>query len=531
MKKRLTIVLLALALFVCAFALSVSAKSVYLEEIPDELKAPSDTATHFVVLEDEVYFVGSGGTVNGLNTDKITADLQTAGIDTSKIGTEYLTKLIIPSTFGGSTVTAVGFNGAFKENTYFWNKVGYIRMPGTVASVTDMNQATQKLRYFDFGENSQVTAIPYCFMNSSKQMMLIENFPRNLNSIGEQAFNLCYGAFRGELYLNATTIGVSAFNNSLSFVTKLILGPNTQNIGRQSLCVRSSEIPDSYEPADGKVSITEIVFECDVSKVTFATQGNDTGSFYFTGNTRSPYEKLETIVLAHPDNERAYVDGAVFNDFTADGVTVLFNDSDGLDDYVTVYHSFDTIKGVSYESFLSEGTKSIECSKCGAITTEKTAPVFEFLGYSYKIDAINGGGLACGYKVDKEALEEFKSYNEGTISFGLIMFNPNSDSAKNATAIFANGKLTINEKALQVEITDVKYSTINVLINGFDEQSADLELVIAFYLNIAVGEGDSVVHTTTIEQGTTTKDGTSVVKGYYEKDVKLATITYNTVAQ
>ena len=69
------------------------------------------------------------------------------------------------------------------------------------------------------------------------------------------------------------------------------------------------------------------------------------------------------------------------------------------------------------------------------------------------------------------------------------------------------------------------------MINGFDEQSVDLELVIAFYLNIAVGEGDSVAHTTTIEQGTTTKSGDSVINGYYEKDVKLATITYNTVAQ
>ncbi len=530
MKKSLIFVLLV-ALIMCVLVVSASAKTVYLEEIPEELKIPNDTATHFVVLEDEAYFTGSGSTINGLNTDKITEDMTSAGIDTSKLGTEYLTKLIIPSTFGGSTVTAVGFNGAFKENTYFWGKVGYIRMPGTVATVTDMNQATEQLRYFDFGENSQVTEIPFCFMSSSTEIMLIENFPRNLTTIGEQAFNCCYGAFRGELYLNAKTINVSAFNNSLSFVTKLILGPNTQNIGRQSLCVRLSEVPDQCEPADHAVSITEIVFECDVSAVTFANQGNDTGSFYFTGNTRSPYSKLEKIVLAHPNNEKAYFEGAIFNDFTADGVTILFNDSDGLDDYVTVYHSFDTPKGISYTSLLQEGVKTTECSKCGATTEDKVNPVFEFLGYSYKLSSTNGG-LACGYKVDKDALEQYISLSGKEIEFGLVMFNPNSDGARNSEVVFKNGSLAFTEKALQIKIEDIKYSIINILVNGFSDESADVELVIAFYVNEITTDGDTTTYNTTFAQGTTRKDGASVVKGSFQKqDITLATISYNSVTQ
>ena len=529
MKKRFLIATVTIVLFVLILTLSVSAKDVYLEEIPDSLKVQNDTFTHFVVFEEEKYFSGSAGSVTGLNDTKMLEDMTSAGIDASKIGSTYLTKLLIPDTFGGSTVTYVGFNGSFKGNKYFKNVVGFIRMPGTVKSTTDMHEASYKLRYFDFGENSQLTDIPYCFMQRSVQLMLIENFPRNLNSIGSAAFNCCYGAFRGELYLNATTIGETAFNNSISNVTKLTLGPNTKTVGNQSLCVVLGEFSSYFAPADGKLAITELVFECDVSKVTFATQGTNKGAFFFpVSSGRTPYSKLEKIVLSHPDNERAYFDGATFNDFTADGITILFNDSDGADDYVTVYHNFDTTVGVSYESFLADGIKSVECSKCGVITTKNADPVFEFLGYSYKIDTTRGGGLACGYTVNKDALDEYKMFCDANLSFGIIMFNPNSDAAQAATAIFENGKLTITEKALQVEITDVKYSTINMSINGFNDENVDMELVIAFYVKEKIDETSKI----TIEQGTTAQNGSSVVKGYYNKaDVNLATISYNSVTQ
>lgn len=534
MKRKLTLVLLALALFVCVFAISVSAKTVYLEEIPEELKIPNDTVTHFVVIEEAKYFSLSDGTVNYLNASEIAADLTSAGIDATKIGTEYLTKIIIPEYNGETPITSVQFNGTFKENKdYFWDKVGYIRLPGTVKTITDMNETTQKLRYFDFGENSQITEIPGWFMCDSFEIALIENLPQNLTSIGKSAFSSCYSGFRGELYLNATTIGDSAFNNSLSHVTKLTLGPKTQTIGGQSLCVRLEEVDDNFEPEDHKIAITELVFECDVSKVTFATQGNNTGSFYFPVSTaRSPYAHLEKIVLAHPDNERAYVDGATFNDFTADGITILFNDADGLDDYVTVYHSFDTVKGISYESLLEKGAKSIECSKCGAITEEETAPVFEFLGYSYKIDETRGGGIACGYTVDKDAYDEYVKWATGEVSCGIIIFNAETEQAQNATTVFTNDKLTLADKAVQVGLSDMKYSIINISISGFTDQYKDTGLVLALYVTNAVTEDEVTTYKSTFAQGTTNKQSESVVKGYYEKsDYTLATVSYNSIVK
>ena len=88
---------LSLCLLACVFfTVLASAQDVYLEKIPDELTFEGDTATHFVVFEEEKYYTGAGDTIDGFNTDQMDADMAAAGIDPSKIGTEYLTRFNVP---------------------------------------------------------------------------------------------------------------------------------------------------------------------------------------------------------------------------------------------------------------------------------------------------------------------------------------------------------------------------------------------------------------------------------------------------
>ena len=106
MKKLLLI--LTFATLVClALTVMVSAKDVYLEEIPAELKVQDDTFTHFVVFEEEKYYTGSGNTISGFNVDQMNADMTAAGIDASQIGTTYLTRFNVPSHLNGTLVTYV----------------------------------------------------------------------------------------------------------------------------------------------------------------------------------------------------------------------------------------------------------------------------------------------------------------------------------------------------------------------------------------------------------------------------------------
>jgi hypothetical protein len=530
-KRKATISLLFIALFVVVFAICVSARTVYLEEIPQELKVQNDSFTHFVVFEEEKYFTGSGATISGLNTDVMNADMESAGIDASKIGSTYLTRYNFPAYMGETLVTYVNLN-SMKTHGYFSNVCGYIQLAGTVNKVHDMNQRVSQLRCIDFGENSQVTEIPYCFANAAGRLMSVKNFPRNLSAIKGDAFNGAAGAFRGELYLNATTIEAGAFNNAISNVTRLVFGPNTRTIGNQSICAELREIVDFYEPADHKVAITEIVFECDVSLINFPEQGSAKGAFWFEagGNSRTEFLHLERIVLAHPNNERAYFEGAVFGDFLADGEVALF-DADGSNDFVTVYHSFTIPQRIVYDNFLEDGNKIIACSKCGATTQEKVRPIFTFLGYSYKISDTNGG-IECGYSIDTAMLEEYKRLLGGETELGFVAFNVDSDSAKNVTELFVDGKLQITEKSLQVAIKEISYSKIGITVNGFNADSKDKNLAYALYITDKVVDGEETIYETSIIQGTKTKDGRDISKGIYTKgDISLAYISYAKVIE
>lgn len=181
MKKKILLFVALASILICTFAIAVSAKSVYLEPIPDELKVDRDTATHFVVFEEEKYFVGSNGTISGLNNENMKADMASAKIDATKIGKEYLTRFNFPAYFDGKLVTYVNLN-SIKTNEYFKHTCGYVRLAGKVNQVHDMHECTNQLRCFDFGENSQVTVIPFCFMQGASKMMLVKNFPRNLET-------------------------------------------------------------------------------------------------------------------------------------------------------------------------------------------------------------------------------------------------------------------------------------------------------------------------------------------------------------
>ena len=487
MKRNLLLSLAIITVLVCFFAISVSAKSVYLESIPDELKAENDTFTHFVVFEEAEYFVSSDNTISGLNGDKMDADMASAGIDKSKIGTEYLTRFNFPAYVGENLITYVNLN-SMKTHKYFKHACGYIQLEGTVNKVHDMNECVNQLRCVDFGENSQITAIPFHFANQARRMASVKNLPRNLTTIGANAFDSCYGAFEGELYINAETIGGSAFNNAISNVTHLILGPNVKTIGKQALTVlfainHQNEIPSYYAPADLKPALVSIEFQCDVSQINFAYQGNNSGSFYFPATTpRSPYEKLETIILSHPNNAKYVTEGSIFNDFTADGVNILFNDSDGLDDYVTAKHNFTILDGISYESYTEEGKKTMKCADCGAISYKSVAPLFTCLGYSAPEDGRDG--IAIGFTVNNEAIAEYEEATGKTLKYGVFAvlkdrLGDNDIFSKDGAA--ADG-------VINADITSYEFALFELKIVGFTDDQKSIKLAMGAYVAVTDGE-------------------------------------------
>jgi hypothetical protein len=516
MKKKIFLMLVIVAMLVCAFAITASAKSVYLEPIPDELKAQNDSFTHFVVFEEEKYFTGSGNTINGLNDSVMDQDMAAAGIDKSKIGTEYLTRYNFPAYMDDTLITYVNLN-VIKTHKYFNSVCGYIQLEGTVNQVHDMNDCVSELRCIDFGENSQVTRIPLCFANFARKMASVKNFPRNLTYIGRDAFNSCYGGFRGELYINAETIEMNAFNNAISNVTHLILGPDVKNIGTQALTVlfavnHQNEIPAYYAPADLKPALVSIEFQCDVSQMNFANQGRDSGAFYFpVATARSPYEKLESIILSHPNNAKYVTEGSIFNDFTAEGVNILFNDSDGLDDYVTAKHNFSILDDVSYESYTEEGKKAMKCADCGAITYKSAAPLFVCLGYSApESDKL---GIAIEYKVNKDAIKEYEEATGKSFSYGVFAV---SKTKLDGNEIFTDGVATSG--VISTELSSFNFTTVVLKITGFKDEHKTKEFALGVYTSFDGAYGYIQENATVINNAYVFTSYNAIVDGINKKN-------------
>ena len=491
--KKLLFTALFLAVASIFLVLTVGAKAVYLEEIPAELKNENDNFTHFVVFEEEKYYSGSGSTIDGFNTQTMNEDMATNGIDPTKIGTEYLTRFNVPSHLNGTLITYVNLN-SMKSHSYFWGKCGYVQLAGTVNKVHDMNQATSQLRCIDFGENSQIKVIPEYFAATSQNLLSVKNFPRELDSVESNAFNKCHRAFKGELYLNATTIGPSSFNNALSFLTGLVLGPRTSVIGNQSLCVRLEEIVAQQKPADNMLQLKYIEFQCDISKVTFAKQGNNLGVFYFTGTSRSPYSKMTEIILSHPDNAEKIVSGTVFKDFLPEGTLVLFNDSNGLDDYVYPSHNY-VAGGIVYDNLFGEGENRTECASCGKAIGEKLPAIFTCLGYSV---STYEGSFTIGYRVNFDAFNAYKASSGFSLSYGVLAVS--KDALGNSNPLDENGSATVLQSGavLVGEVAPV-HAYFNGKIVGFTtEDLKNAEIIITAYA-IARNSDDEI---TNISYGT-----------------------------
>lgn len=179
--------------------------------------------------------------------------------------------------------------------------------------------------------------------------------------------------------------------------------------------------------------------------------------------------------------------------------------------------------------FDANGFYSFDCSVCEKNYTESEGtakPIFTAKGYSFKEDTTNGHGIAGGYTVNHTARAEYEKISGTKLEFGIIMFNVNSDQAKALNEkLFNNGKLTITEKALQIDATSTSYSIINFSIDGFKEASLGLELAISLYVTEIIGEGEGATYETSFVQSSEKTSGV-----YTNGGTSLTTVTYYSVS-
>ena len=475
MKKKLLLISCMVALFVCIFAITASAKEAYLEPIPENLLWENDEATHFIVFDDEKYYTGSSSTLNQLNVEKIEESLASLGISSADIGKTYLTKFVFPAYLNGTLLTYIDVNSSIKTNKYFKHVCGYVSFPGTMTKTHDMNDCVSQLRGIDFGENSQLTVIPYCFANKATKLKEVKNFPTaKLEIIEGDAFNGAKQAFRGELVINAKTIKQSAFNNATTFVTSLIFGENVERIETQAFSVCSRET------GLGNPRLEYIEFKSDVSSIATTSYG----PFYFElgGNSRNEYTSLKCIILSNEVNKNAIANGAtVFNDIAPNSYIRFL-----LDETKEIIHSSHEIDyenaTISYESFFENGTLTSHCTRCNKAETVSTDPIFTCLGYSTPTDGREG--LAIGFSVNNEALNKYKATTDKTFNYGVFAIlkdrlGDNDVFAQDGTAI---------EGSINADITSYEFAVFELRIEGFIDEYKDVKLAMGAYVAETDGE-------------------------------------------
>ena len=474
MKKRVILMLAIMAMLVCLFAITASAKEAYLEPIPENLLWENDAATHFIVFDDEKYYTGSGSTLNQLNVEKIEESLASLGISSADIGKTYLTKFVFPAYLNGTLLTYIDVNSSIKTNKYFKHVCGYVSFPGTMTKTHDMNDCVNQLRGIDFGENSQLTVIPYCFANKATKLKEVKNFPTaKLEIIEGNAFNSAKQAFRGELVINAKTIKQSAFNNATTFVTSLIFGENVERIETQAFSV------NSRETGLGNPHLEYIEFKSDVSSIATTSYG----PFYFElgGSSRSEYTSLKCIVLSNEENKNAMANGAtIFNDIAPNSYIRFF-----LDETKEIIHSSHEIDyenaTISYESFIENGTLTSYCTRCNKAETVSTDPLFTCLGYSASLTG--NVGIVLGFQVNNEAIDEYTSFTGSTLKYGV--FAASQEKLKDDD-IFENG--VANENAICAEIKTTEFAAFDIKIIGFTDNQKDALLALGAYVAVTEGE-------------------------------------------
>ena len=474
MKRRILLLIALVSAMIFAFAVNAGAKSLYLEQIPDNLKTTNDTSEYFIVIEGEEYYKNNGSEVYGINTSLIQEQMgelaKTYSDVESGLGTKYLTKFIFPAQIGETTVTYFYLNnGEFKSSRYFKGVCGAIVIPATVTRLGDMNDAVAQLRSIEFEENSQLRKIPTCFARYATKLKEIKNFPTNLvDGIESQAFVNCNNAFTGELYLNASKIEFKAFDNALANVKGIVFGPLTANLGEQALSAGET----------GDVQIEYLEFECDIRNVTFC-ESTDTGFkgvFYFglnSGSQRKPLSKLKCIILSNPA-QASTPDGTSFQSFFS--YNVFFNGNETNPVYTS--HKIDEAKAqITYESILREGVKSASCERCTKAQSTAVAPIFTAKGYSTNDDDT---GIAGGYFINKEALSEWKQYGDRSVTFGIMLLNPKY--LAQGSFFKEDGTLNSTQGALNIEMASAEYSSFDFMISNFSSAQATLEIVIAGYV-------------------------------------------------
>ena len=144
-------------------------------------------------------------------------------------------------------------------------------------------------------------------------------------------------------------------------------------------------------------------------------------------------------------------------------------------DYDYLNNDKAVLVGIAYSDYSKNGEKSVICGNCGKEAALEAPALFMCLGYS--AHETGGDGIAIGYMVNNEAIDEYTSITGKSISYGVFVASQNKlgdndifDQEGNKT----NG-------VVSVEITNYEFAVFELKVVGFTDENKDKALAMGAY--------------------------------------------------
>ncbi|MBO5313216.1 MAG: hypothetical protein J6B29_04540, partial [Clostridia bacterium] len=176
-------------------------------------------------------------------------------------------------------------------------------------------------------------------------------------------------------------------------------------------------------------------------------------------------------------------------------------------------HSHTIPLGLIYESFDKEGNYSYKCERCGDVNKDEVAPaLFVCLGYSASENG--NAGFILGFKVNHEAIENYKTETGNALEYGMFAVLKNN--------IGENGILNAdgseNAGVIKADLTKNQFAVVSIKVKGFtNDEQKDAQIALGLYV-IVDGEEKEISYC----QSGTPAEGEKFTSTSYNEQITVA---------
>ncbi len=546
MKKKLFLVTLMVLLFVCAFAMAVSAES--LENFINVELTLDDNSKIEAYLTKGTVWDGYQGydrvTIYTDYTDKSkTLDWSRVRVFDGRNSTIHTYKDGVLTDTGAFAQTLLGYPTNVSGVTHFYYSQGsiivadnsfnndkngwsleYLYIPKSVKIIgTGSCLKSTKLTTVEFEQGSLLEEIKGSVFKECSALESINlqdtrlkkiggstwednssnafrsctsltsvTFPETLESVGYNAFYLSGLSQTLVLPNSVTYVGPGAFLSTK--IETLVLGDGPIEIGNNFAGdfdkTTNAFLKRVFIPSEATfVTADQTWYKC-VNQVKFYVIGKDCTNLINTLLSDDDSTKYMSIGKADSEGATAY-DGIIIENYSP--CEAFYNGNHTVGTFVcercdkVIYcdnPEHNLIVNIQYVDYLSEGEKSTVCLDCGSLPLITKAPaLFTCLGYSAPE---NGeGSVAIGYSVNYEAIYYYENTTGKTVKFGLFAGIKDRIAENDIIGIDGN----IADGAVVAEISNENFVKIELKLLGLNTDTYKAtKFAIGAYVAVTDGE-------------------------------------------